>query len=72
MSSQNGLAHTLTGEDFAKIRQLGNSRSYPKGSVIFSEGDEAGHIYFIESGRNGERRSPLGRRREDWKTFAPD
>ena len=41
MSSQNSLAHTLTAEDFAKIRQLGNSRSYPKGAVIFLEGDDA-------------------------------
>ncbi len=50
MSSQNSLAHTLTVEDFAKIRQLGNSRNYSKGAVIFSEGDDADHIYFIESG----------------------
>ncbi|MHB1300453.1 MAG: cyclic nucleotide-binding domain-containing protein [Burkholderiales bacterium] len=50
MSSQNSIALALTCEDFAKIRQLGNSQNYPKGAVIFSDGDEADHIYFIESG----------------------
>lgn len=50
MASQNSLAHMLTSEDFAKIKRLGTSQNYQKGAVIFSDGDDANHIYFIESG----------------------
>jgi len=41
----------LTRGDFKKIRALAEQKSFRKGDTIFSEGDEAHNIYFIESGR---------------------
>ena len=51
------MAHTdpvfqkLTGEDFEKIRALAVERKCRKGELIFSEGDTADYVYFIESGK---------------------
>lgn len=50
MPSGDNIAHTLTSEDFAKIKLLGIPRHHQQGEVIFSDGDNADHIYFIESG----------------------
>lgn len=41
----------LTGADFNKIKQLAVVQHYKKDDLIFSEGDAADYIYFIESGR---------------------
>lgn len=40
----------LTPEDLNKIRQLASSQDYKQDTQIFSEGDNADYIYFIESG----------------------
>lgn len=50
MPSADIIAHTLTIEDFAKIKLLGTPKHHQKGELIFSDGDNADHIYFIESG----------------------
>ena len=50
MSPGNNISHALTGEDFAKIKLLGKPQIYKKGELIFSDGDNAEHIYFIETG----------------------
>ncbi len=41
----------MTVEDLDKIRSLAVRRKYKEGVRIFSEGDPADYIYFIESGR---------------------
>lgn len=41
----------LTGEDFKKISALAAKRKCQKGEMIFSEGDTADCVYFIESGQ---------------------
>lgn len=41
----------LTNSDFDKIRTLAIRKNYRKGELIFSEGDTADYVYFIESGR---------------------
>jgi len=41
---------TLTGDDLDKINQYATKKSFLKGEVIFSEGDEADCMYYIESG----------------------
>jgi CRP-like cAMP-binding protein len=48
--SDNIDSHRLTSNDFAKIRLLGSKRLYNKGDLIFSDGDNADYIYFIETG----------------------
>ena len=50
MPSGNTISHALTSEDFAKIKLLGKPQIYNKGDLIFSDGDNAEHIYFIETG----------------------
>jgi CRP-like cAMP-binding protein len=50
MSSENNIAHALTSEDFNKIKLLGTPKVYKQGHLIFSDGDDADYIYFIESG----------------------
>jgi CRP-like cAMP-binding protein len=40
----------LTSTDFAKIKLLGVRQPYNKGDLIFSDGDNADYIYFIETG----------------------
>jgi len=40
----------LSSEDLETIKQCAASKSYKKDEVIFSEGDEADNMYFIESG----------------------
>lgn len=40
----------LDAEDFQKIKALGSERVFAPGAVIFSEGDDAEYIYFLESG----------------------
>lgn len=52
-----GMPHTesvfqeLTNKDFDKIKALAVEQKYKKNDLIFSEGDTADYIYFIESGR---------------------
>jgi hypothetical protein len=41
----------LTSEDLEKIKQCATKKSFEKDEVIFSEGDEADNMYFIESGK---------------------
>lgn len=43
--------HELTGDDFEKIKRLATTQHYKKDDLIFSEGDAAVYIYFIQSGR---------------------
>jgi CRP-like cAMP-binding protein len=51
MPQTDPLLQELTVEDFDKIKSLAIRREYKKGERIFSEGDAADYIYFIESGR---------------------
>ena len=44
------IAQTLTSEDFARIKLLGTPQLYMQGELIFSDGDNAEYIYFIEAG----------------------
>jgi len=41
---------TLEPQNFERIRPFGTVRRYQPGEVIFSEGDPADHVYFIETG----------------------
>lgn len=50
MPSGNTISHALTSEDFAKIKLLGKPQIYKAGDLIFSDGDNAEYIYFIETG----------------------
>src|SRR5512142_3026820 len=43
--------HGFTGDDFDKIKSLATTRNYARDEQIFSEGDKADFLYFIESGR---------------------
>ncbi len=51
MSQTDNVFQELTTEDFDRIKSLATKREYKKGERIFSEGDAADYIYFIESGR---------------------
>ncbi len=51
MSQTDPLFQGLTVGDFNKIKSVAARREYKKGELIFSEGDAADNIYFIESGR---------------------
>ncbi len=51
MSQANRVFRELSGEDFAKIKSRAIERKYKKDELIFSEGDIADNVYFIESGR---------------------
>lgn len=44
------ISQALSREDFDKIKLFGIPRTYKEGDVIFSDGDHADYIYFIESG----------------------
>ena len=50
MPSADNIAQALTSDDFARIRKLGSPQTYNQGELIFSDGDNADYIYFIESG----------------------
>lgn len=41
----------LGDDDFVKIKRLASRKEFKKDSPIFSEGDAADHVYFIESGQ---------------------
>jgi hypothetical protein len=41
----------LTSDDLEKIKQCAAKKSFKRDEVIFSEGDEADNMYFIESGK---------------------
>ena len=51
MSQTDPVFHELTPKDFEKIRALGVEKKYEKGELIFSEGDTADYVYFVESGQ---------------------
>jgi len=51
MSQVASLFEGLSGTDFAKIRARATKQDYKQGERIFSEGDTADCIYFIESGQ---------------------
>lgn len=40
----------LTAEDLLNIREHADALTYPTGAPVFTEGDEADYIYFVESG----------------------
>jgi CRP-like cAMP-binding protein len=50
MSQANRVFQELSREDFAKIKTRAVERTYKEGELIFSEGDAADYVYFIESG----------------------
>lgn len=45
------VLHELTDDDFDKIKRLASVQYCKKDDLIFSEGDAADYIYFIQSGR---------------------
>lgn len=51
MSKTDPTTQDLTKSDFDKIRAVAVTKQYRKGDIIFSEGDTADYVYFIESGR---------------------
>jgi hypothetical protein len=51
MSQTGPVFQELTVEDFDKIKSMAVRQECKKGERIFSEGDTADYIYFIESGR---------------------
>jgi CRP-like cAMP-binding protein len=50
-AQRDSVFQELTGSDLDKIRVRAVRRNYKKGVLIFSEGDTADYVYFIESGR---------------------
>ncbi len=51
MSQANRVFQELSDKDFDKIKSRAIERKYKKGELIFSEGDTADNVYFIESGQ---------------------
>ncbi|MEJ2695820.1 MAG: cyclic nucleotide-binding domain-containing protein [Candidatus Sulfobium sp.] len=51
MSKTDSVFGELTGSDLNKIRALAVRKTCKKGELIFSEGDTADYVYFIETGR---------------------
>ena len=51
MAQPGPVSQKLTDEDFEKIRAHAVQRRYRNGELIFSEGDTADYVYFIESGK---------------------
>ena len=51
MAGAKSIFHTLSSADFRKITALGRLVPYRAGEIVFSEGDDADHLYLIESGR---------------------
>jgi CRP-like cAMP-binding protein len=51
MSETESIFQQLSKEEFDTIKALATEKKYGKGELIFSEGDTADYIYFIESGR---------------------
>ncbi len=51
MSKSESIFQQLTKDEFDAIKVLGMEKTYGKGELIFSEGDTADYIYFIQSGR---------------------
>ena len=51
MSQAGSVFRELGAADFDKIKSLAVRQNYRKDDLIFSEGDTADYIYFIESGR---------------------
>ncbi len=51
MSQKGSAFRELGAADFDKIKALAVTQNYKKDELIFSEGDSADYIYFIESGR---------------------
>lgn len=51
MSPAKGVFQELSREDFDRIKSRATERKCGKGELIFSEGDTADNVYFIESGR---------------------
>lgn len=51
MSQAISLSDEQTSEYLVKLKRRAVQQEYKKGSSIFSEGDIADHIYFIETGR---------------------
>jgi CRP-like cAMP-binding protein len=51
MQQAESIFEELTADDFEKIKARAVERSFKKGDVVFSEGDDADYIYFIETGR---------------------
>jgi len=45
-----GTGDTLRGEDLALLEQHGRPRRYPRGSLLFAEGDEAHEVLLVRSG----------------------
>lgn len=50
MDIQAGFFDALTSDEFAGIKALGRKRSVEAGATIFSAGDDADSLYFIDSG----------------------
>ncbi len=51
MAQTDSVFPELTSSDFDKIKALAVTQNYKKDDLIFSEGDTADYVYFIESGR---------------------
>jgi CRP-like cAMP-binding protein len=51
MSRAKRVLDELSKEDFNRIKTSAIEREYKKGELIFSEGDAADYVYFIESGQ---------------------
>ncbi len=51
MPEAESVFRELTSSDLAKITARAVKQNYKKGELIFSEGDTADYVYFIESGR---------------------
>jgi CRP-like cAMP-binding protein len=51
MPDKESAFHDLTADDFDKIRALASPKRFRKDELVFSEGDVADNIYFIESGK---------------------
>jgi CRP-like cAMP-binding protein len=50
MAQSECVFRELTGSDLEKIGALAVKQNYKKGELVFSEGDTADYVYFIESG----------------------
>ena len=50
MAESGPILNELPEEDFGKIKALAVKKRFNKGDLIFSEGDTADFVYFIESG----------------------
>jgi CRP-like cAMP-binding protein len=51
VAATDSIFHSLSEQDFKRVAGLGRRVSYKAGEVVFTEGDDADHLYLVERGQ---------------------